>query len=191
MPRYLFPSAATESAARRVLETSPLLDFDAARRVVASVELPGPTGYDEAAMSSHKIRAQNAETSPPTFTDYPVGTLAADRDGDVWELRSFRIGDPKLVEREFPGRFAVEKYVGWIRDGHLPPPIRVMESESGTYLVSDGHHRLVALRAAGRKTVKAWVGLTINRVLSEERGIVMPEGLNLERARAALTRQAE
>lgn len=102
----------------------------------------------------------------------------------MWELRTFRIGDPKLREQETPGRFAVEKYVEWILAGHLPPPIRVMESEKGTYNVNDGHHRIAALRAAGKHTVKAWVALTINRVIRED--VVMPEGLTLERARAAL-----
>lgn len=188
MPYWTFASRATEAAARRLVAGEQPLSFDDVRCVKPSVPLPRPSDYgDEAASQAFKIRAQNAETAPPTFVDYPVGTLAVDRDGDVFELRVFRIGDPKLQEKETPGRFAVEKYVEWIKAGHLPPPIRVMESEKGNYVVSDGHHRLAALRFAKRKTVKAWVAMTINRELPNAAipGTVFPEGLTLERAQAA------
>ena len=193
MTRYLFPSKATEVAARRWVAGEPTVDFEEARRVTPSVALPKPDDYgDEAASAAWTARTRAAETAPPTWTEYPTGTLAVDRDGDLYELRAFKLDDPKLREQETPGRHVSAKYVEWIKAGHLPPPIRVMESEKGTYTVNDGHHRIAALRAAGKKTVKAWVCLTINRVLENAAipGTVMPEGLSLARARAALAEPA-
>lgn len=186
MPSYLFPSPETESVARRLAAGERPVSFDEARRVTPSVPLPKPSPRaDEASTHAHKLRVQNAETAPPTFGEYPIGTLAADSYGDVYELREIRLDDPRLAEVEIPGRFVVEKYVDWIRAGHRPPPIRVMETEKGSFTVHDGHHRMAALRLAGASSTRAWVALTINRML-EGGGLVMPEALTIERARAAV-----
>jgi hypothetical protein len=66
-----------------------------------------------------------------------------------------------LQQTERPGRFVVEKYVEWVRRGSAIPPIRVLETERGTLRVTDGHHRIAAAQALGRRTIKAWVTLTV------------------------------
>ena len=49
------------------------------------------------------------------------------------------------------------RYAGWIKEGKEPPPISVVETDSGTMNVSNGHRRVAAAKLAGKDTILAWV----------------------------------
>ena len=48
------------------------------------------------------------------------------------------------------------RYAGWMKEGKIPPPIMVLETEAGTLRVTDGHRRTAAAKWAEQK-VLAWV----------------------------------
>jgi hypothetical protein len=47
------------------------------------------------------------------------------------------------------------RYADWIKAGHEPPPISVVQNDRGELRVTEGHRRLYASHLAG-KPVKAW-----------------------------------
>ena len=50
----------------------------------------------------------------------------------------------------------VARYARWILEGKEPPPIRVVQTDKGTLKTMD-HRRLLAAKAVGARTIKAWV----------------------------------
>jgi hypothetical protein len=53
------------------------------------------------------------------------------------------------------------------RRGHALPPITVVESHAGYYVV-DGRHRVSVARALGQTDIEAWVGPTLRRPRSTD-----------------------
>ena len=49
------------------------------------------------------------------------------------------------------------RYAGWIKEGKEPPPISVVETDSGKMNVSNGHRRVAAAKLAGKDSILAWV----------------------------------
>jgi len=105
----------------------------------------------------HRASVENRrrETTPPVVVHHPLGMWAIDYTGDLWHLEELEIA--ALERMEEPYGNIVAKYAAWIGEGHTPPPIRVLQMQSGTYRVSDGHHRTAALEHTGAKTIRAWV----------------------------------
>lgn len=58
-------------------------------------------------------------------------------------------------------RADAQRYEQWIRAGHRPPPVEVLETEAGQLKVTDGHRRLVASRNAGA-VIQCWVSPTVD-----------------------------
>jgi hypothetical protein len=56
-------------------------------------------------------------------------------------------------------RWDVERYAPWIEEGS-PHPITVVETDSGSLRVSDGHRRTAAAKMA-RQSVRAWVSWAV------------------------------
>lgn len=67
-------------------------------------------------------------------------------------------------------RAHAEQYAEWMKQGHEPPPIDVLEMEDGSLRVMEGHRRVVASRMLGRDTINAWVHPTMQH----------PEGLDMK-----------
>jgi hypothetical protein len=50
------------------------------------------------------------------------------------------------------------RYAEWIRAGHVPPPVEIVETDRGeVQLAGDGHRRLAAHKLAGCSHIFAWV----------------------------------
>lgn len=81
----------------------------------------------------------------------------------VEQIRSVAVSDLSLSEEDYTkvnyeGRgFDAEQYAEWIKDGKTPPPVLVVEADSGQPLVSDGHRRVAAAKLAGLDSILAWV----------------------------------
>lgn len=66
-------------------------------------------------------------------------------------------GDHTSQETSFDGRWQYAKvYADWLRQGLTPPPVDVVQIDSGKLRVVDGHRRVAAAKIAGQK-VLAWV----------------------------------
>jgi hypothetical protein len=138
------------------------------------------------ALSNARRRAQE---TPPAFERQRPGTLALDSDGELLELRRFRLSDPRFVATEPCRRNDTEsKYEQWLRAGHPQPPGRAIENETGEVRLRDGHHRLCAAKGAGRRTFDAWVALTWK---ADRGGYTMPVGVTLDTARCLVSARRE
>ena len=95
---------------------------------ISTPDTPPPTynvpekDFSEAAMAARSARHRAEETQPPTFTKYQPGTLAADSDGDLWQLQDVDIDDMVLPEG-IPQNRTVDKYMDWyfVKVGGRPP----------------------------------------------------------------------
>lgn len=129
-------------------------------------EKPGTPWEQAREIASRRSRLEQKE--PPAFEKARPGTFALEKTGmtdtdEIATLRILPIADLELREEAKRGP-VVEKYIGWMRDGHEPPPLFgvVIYSEKGerTVRVSDGHHRVAAALAVGRTEIPVWCCLT-------------------------------
>jgi hypothetical protein len=128
--------------------------------------VPENGGCDEASLHERTLLARWAQTEPARFQEHPVGSFGLDRTGELMRLMEFELKDPRLIfpeGLEGKPRVFVDKYVGWIRQGHMPPPLRGIVTDKGNVKIQDGHHRAASLRIAGINSVKVWVILTDQR----------------------------
>lgn len=84
----------------------------------------------------------------------PLGTWVIE---DWKGIHGHEIGQLRLVD---PGRLRasedtgpekredVQRYAEWLRQGLVPPPINVVETDAGGYAVTDGHRRWLAAKLA-------------------------------------------
>ncbi len=137
-----------------------IVDFDRLERQV------------NAPYASPEVRARGGSRHVPAeYPDVPTGTWA--REGwagnyghDIWHLQELDPHDPRIqtlennVETNAEGRGDdAARYAEWMRDDALrakAPPIRLLETDTGKFNVTDGHRRLAAAKLAG-KPVRAWV----------------------------------
>lgn len=117
--------------------------------------------FDE---TGQKIASSRTTPRPPD--DTPLGTWKVDDmvlnyGREIEQLREFDPND--LVRKEEPGvnvemsrKDDAERYAEWAKEGKPLPPIRVLQSEDGSFIVSDGHRRHAAARALGIP-IRAWV----------------------------------
>lgn len=104
------------------------------------------------------IKRRRDEITPPDFTDYAIGTWML-ADDSLYQLRELPIME--LLLSEGPNRITVEKYMNWYRNLKSDfPPVRVVETNGFHYRLSDGHHRLQAMKNLGFSSVKAWVNVS-------------------------------
>jgi len=126
----------------------------------------------------------------------PVGSWRIDDFNGMYghEVSQLRWLDPhdlelreSMVESNQEGRgWDAERYAEWAADGYRAPAICVIESDRGTLLVIDGHRRVAAAKALGRK-VLAWVSPAAETGKCDYHGKPMVTGLTHELAvRAAL-----
>ena len=114
----------------------------------------------------------------------------------IEQLREIPVQDIEIAEEDYTnpknnneGRGDdARRYARWIREGTTPPPISVLETDSGALRVVDGHRRLAAMKMAKEKSIRAWVsprmetgkytpeGFPIYVALTYERGAVKKDG---------------
>lgn len=66
----------------------------------------------------------------------------------------------KIIKHKYVPEYEKESYIkqykNWIRDGHFPPPIEVLQTKSGKLRIVDGHRRWAAALATNTR-IRAWV----------------------------------
>ena len=77
-----------------------------------------------------------------------------------------------------------------MREGREPPPISVLEMESGALSVSDGHRRTAAAKMVGQ-TIRAWISWTVDTDRLDSEGKPIKTGLTYELARTILDQALE
>lgn len=147
----------------------------------------------------------HAARRPHAYPDLPLGTWMLEEfetlhGRQIYELASF---DPlALVPTEFHwddpsvGLGArrildAEQYARWLGQGHTPPPIMVVEHESGELRVTNGHRRLLAAAIAG-VPIRAWVSWSVPHpegLRDAVTGAVLPVGLTYELAHPRVANQ--
>ncbi|WP_433717266.1 hypothetical protein ACQP2U_43120 (plasmid) [Nocardia sp. CA-084685] len=174
-PRYRLPPWQ-----QRVTDMLPLAATRPRRNL--DQDVPAPAEFSEANLFAYSSRVRAAESRPPVVPQLLLGTWCVDRDevlGDeLYQLREYRIDDPILTfpEGRSHGR-VVEKYIGWIRAGHIPQPGRAMQTAHGHISVCDGHHRAAALHATGTGTIHLWVSPVVHRPDTVDPAVVHIDGL--------------
>jgi len=117
----------------------------------------------------HDRRVASSRTTPVSG-EYPhkVGTWAIDhvklsRGRAVEKLMRLPVHSLRLSEGDYTksneeGRgYDAHRYAGWLKQGHRPPPISVVEQDDGGLSVSNGHRRVAAAKLAGHTHIDAWV----------------------------------
>jgi len=129
----------------------------------------GPRTYSEEDLHAYAQQQRMRETEPPFIPEFAEGTWCVDCLDGLWQLRRHQLtqlifpgGDP--FAREW-GWFSdiqpwlVEKYYGWMQQGHTPPPLRAFETIGRHIKVTNGHNRAAALIRAGRCETLVWVSV--------------------------------
>lgn len=141
-------------------------------------------GYSEEELHARSIRNRAAETEPPEVKRFPIGTWRLDSTGELSQLKRLSLDDSRVYfPEELPNQRnqTVQKYIDWMRRlGEESPPVTALETDKGGIKISDGHHRVAAIKAMGGDSFEAWVTATKN--VKRPSGAVMPEGLTHERA---------
>lgn len=204
-PTYLPMSERTKNAVlRAAADPGAVLPYAATAPKSDVKPWPGEV-RTEADYEARSAYYREQQQSPPRVPEFPVGALRIGRDGvKVEELRSFRPDELVPSEDEKRGP-VVDKYVRWVESGSAVPPLTVLEvlphgMGGGTvadwqnagrpvvYQVSDGHHRIAALKKAKkgkRARVLAWVGVSAVKILERTDGELVPHpvGVSLALAR--------
>ncbi len=86
---------------------------------------------------------------------------------EIEQLVEIPLDRLKLTELDAKGGLEPAKagddarYAQWLREGKRPPPIEVVQTDTGELTVVDGHRRALAAKLAGRKTIEAWVSYAV------------------------------
>lgn len=114
------------------------------------------------------IASSRTTPSQTDETKLPLGTWRKDSISGMYgvsmeQLRQFDPHTLKWGEEDYTTGVNYEnrgtdarQYAEWIKQGHEPPPVHVIEMEDGSFKVTDGHRRLAAAKWAG-VPIKAWV----------------------------------
>ena len=171
-----------------LLDEAAFFDADELRRAWLS------TYFDASGVQTVRSR-----TTPARYPAVPLGAWKIDRSfcGIHGRYIDQRIAlDPHgllLPEGDYDDprynpegrRCDAERYAEWMREGREPPPITVIEMESGALSVSDGHRRAAAAKMVGR-TIRAWISWTVDTDRLDCQGKPIKTGLTYELAKAML-----
>ncbi len=140
------------------------VDFAEATKVTSSVDLSDlPQGFDEGTMEHRSQVARDREDKPPVFTEYPIGTRAVCRFGEVHELKQLTFDQLVYRNEGTQRQSTIDKYVRWIQEGKKMLPLQGVENflvEGGKVKITDGNHRCMAAKEAGLTSLPVWVALT-------------------------------
>jgi len=176
-----------------LLDEADFLDADELRRAWMSP-------YFDAA----GVQIASSRTRPASYPDVPLGAWKIDRSFRgihgrfIDQLVALDPGGLLLPEGDYskPGynpegrAWDAERYAQWMRDGQEPPPITVIEMESGALSVSDGHRRTAAAKMIGR-TIRAWISWTVDTDRRDCAGQPIKTGLTYELVKAMLDQALE
>jgi len=85
-------------------------------------------------------------------------TLKMETGRMVSQLREVNVVDLKPGEETGAERMPyVNVYTKWAEENKIPPPLFVLETDQGTLMITNGHRRWLAAKAAGKTTIRAWV----------------------------------
>lgn len=129
-------------------------------------------------------RSSSSRTTPQTALIPPVGTWRMERYGgadghEIQQLLELPVDNIEISEDTGPEkREDVKRFAEWWRDGREPPPINVIQTDTGRLKTQD-HRRLLAAKVLGKRTIKAWVNWTVPSKRADYGG---PTGLTYELA---------
>jgi hypothetical protein len=171
-----------------VLEDSEFLDADALRHAIRS------TYFDATGKQIGSSR-----TTPARYPDVPLGAWKIERqfrslhghfidqllelDPHTLTIAEHDYTDPRCNPEG--RRWDAERYACWMEEGSVPPPITVVETDSGTLRVSDGHRRTAAAKIV-RQSIRAWVSWAVPLDKRDCEGTPIKTGLTIELARRML-----
>ena len=126
--------------------------------------------YRRTQLQQYKDGERSSRTTPQTAPVPTVGTWFIE---DWHSLDGREIGETAEIDTETPEiseatgrtRFAdVRLYAAWLDEGSEPPPINVLQTDSGRLKTLD-HRRLLAAKLVGRPTITAivWWAAISNR----------------------------
>ncbi len=122
-----------------------------------------PTIQFELAMEIASARNRMSQDAPSTFRVAPVGTIARDKNGELWVLADVPLDSVVQVEGTSKTNDTAQKYAGWLSAGHDPLPAHGVQNiavHGGRIKLNDGHHRYSGARLVGRSSYPTWVNLT-------------------------------
>ena len=117
------------------------------------------TYFDEEGVARARTSRVESQTAPiPPLGTWMVDDSFAAMDGhELEQLVEVPIDALEISEDTGADRFGdVARYARWLLEGKEPPPIRVVQTDKGTLKTLD-HRRLLAAKAIGARTIKAWV----------------------------------
>lgn len=139
------------------------------------------------------VSIASSRTTPSTVDVPAVGTWRIDDVRGLYGRDIERLNEVPIDELVLPELREGEKldatkagddatYASWIKEGKEPPPIDVIRMDDGRLRVSDGHRRVLAAKASGADTVKAWVSELVETGKTDVEGRPMKTGLTFELA---------
>ena len=145
------------------------------------------------------VQTVSSRTTPARYPAVPLGAWKIDRSfcgihgRFIDQLVALDPGGLSLPEGDYTdprynpeGRgWDAERYAEWMRGGSEPPPITVLELESGALSVSDGHRRAAAAKMVGQ-TIRAWISWTVDTDRLDCQGKPIKTGLTYELAKTML-----
>ena len=76
-------------------------------------------------------------------------------------------------------RHYLKTYIDWLREGHQPPPVTLIQTDSGDLRLTDGHRRYLAARALGVPLL-ATVSYAVPTGQLDTQGLPIKTGLTFE-----------
>lgn len=141
-----------------------VVSYEDATKITSDIDPKGlPEGNDEGSMEARSQMLRDREKNPPTWNKYPVGTYAVDKYGELHQLQEVPINNLVTKDEGTQRKETVDKYTEWTKESGNMPPAKGVENfavHNGKVVITDGNHRVLAAKQAGRKTVPVWVALT-------------------------------
>lgn len=123
-----------------------------------------PKRTTESELHRATLAHRNSEITPALPQVFPLGTWAMDRDGGIWQLRQLPVAD--LRHSHDTHKHVVDKYVAWYEAGSTTfPPLYGVENRYRRISLTNGNHRLAAMKRLGLSEAFMWVNCSAYREL--------------------------
>lgn len=127
------------------------------------------------------IQKASSRTTPVDAYPFKLGDWRLDESKGIYgrEIERLELLNPdqlELPEGDYTTGYNAEgrgddarRYVEWLKQGKMPPPIFVVQTDGGNFRVSDGHRRAAAAKMAGM-AVPAWVSYRMDTGKKDSNG---------------------